>query len=218
MDKISVLHKTDEELLREFSKRCIGRIERHRPAKLFLSPFRHFLEANVGKEIEKDRLIIEHAAKAHQKGDTIEEIDVFLVFEKTKEIDRVFVEKVSVPPLSIKVRYEDIGETRRKRIVLLSGMVFDLLGAWGTECSFAGLVRNVYSETRFSELIGEMLHLYNLETRLLGASIRLLPPADRAKDFLMTKLFITMEDVARDLVRDCARGIYSGGAPCATRT
>ncbi len=68
MHKVKVMCDRDREMMQEFSGLCIMRLNEHLPFKLFLSLFQHFLDANVLKEIEKDRLIMEQAAAGFEKG------------------------------------------------------------------------------------------------------------------------------------------------------
>jgi len=93
MSKVEALCDTDREMMLEFSSLCVSRLNNYLPLKLFLSPFQHFLDANVIKEIEKDRLIIENAATHFERGRNRDDLDVNDIFEMTIKVDDEFVNK-----------------------------------------------------------------------------------------------------------------------------
>jgi hypothetical protein len=218
MDKPSLLCEKDKALLREFSSRAIRRLS-HGPLRAFRVPFVDaYLDANVLKEVEKDRLIIERAAAVFASGEGMREADVDAVFEETKGVDRNFVNHIAIPALSVTVRYEDIAEIRKRRIRSLSRAVSEVLGAWTNELPLEDAVRAAWPETRFRETLTGILHLYNLETRILGRSLRLLPPFHAAAAHVTDALFDAMEAAAKDLVDECAKTLYQERPACLNRT
>jgi hypothetical protein len=208
MSKVGALCDNDREMMLEFSGLCVRRLNNYLPLKLFLSLFQHFLDANVLKEIEKDRLIIEHAAVGFERGKERLEMDVNGLFEMTREVDKEFVKKLSNPVFSIEVRYDDFAEIRKKRILSLINMVFDLLCNWQDASPFPEIVKRTFAEKSYREVLGEVLHLYNIETRMLSNSITLHGPAGRVKDLFTEKLFATMEKTAGDIAVAYARKVY----------
>jgi hypothetical protein len=208
MNKVDVLCDRDREMMLEFSGLCVKRLNAHLPLKLFLSLFQHFLDANVLKEIEKDRLIMEHAAAGFERGKDSADMDVNELFEITKRVDKEFLKKLSTPVFSMEVRYDDFAEIRKKRIVSLVNMVFDLLRNWHAALPFSDIVKNTFAEKSYQELLSEVLHLYNLETRLLSNSITLHGPAGRVKGLFAEKLFVTMEKTAGDIAVAYTRKVY----------
>ena len=214
MKKAEILCNNDREIMSEFSRLCLKRLDSYLPLKLFLSVFQKFYEANVLKEVEKNRLIIMHAAAAFHKGQERGEIDVSELFEMTKGVDHEFVKKVSNPFFSLTIRYEDFAEVRKKRIDSSITMVFELLSNWQDELPFSDNVKSTYEENMYREVISEMLHLYNLETRMLSNSITLRGPAARAKDTFAEKLFTTMEKTAKDIATIHTLRVYAdNGSP-----
>ena len=209
MSKVDILCETDREMMLEFSRLCVGHLNNHLPLKIFLSLFQHFLDANVLKEIEKDRLIIEHAAAAFERGEGRAAVNADEVFEMTKKADREFIKKLSNPVFSIELRYDDFAEIRKKRIVSFASMVFDLLGNWHDGFSFSDVVKRTFGEEGFRTVLNEVLHLYNAETRLLSNSITFHGPAGRARNLFAEKLFTTMEKAARDISMKYASRIYA---------
>jgi len=206
--KVGVLCDKDREMMLEFSRLCVGRLNNHLPLRLFLSLFQHFLNDNVQKEIEKDRLIMEHAAASFEWGKVRADMDVTEVFEMTKKVDHEFIKKMSNPLFSIEVRYDDFAETRKKRIVALVSMVFDLLCNWQDALPFADNVKSTFGEKVYREALGEILHLYNIETRLLSNSITFHGPAGKVKDLFAEKLFAIMEKTAGEIAVIYTRKIY----------
>jgi hypothetical protein len=209
MSKVDILCDTDREMMLEFSRLCVAHLNNYLPLKIFLSLFQHFLDANVLKEIEKDRLIIEHAADVFERGKGRAAVDADEVFEMTKKTDREFIKRLSNPLFSMELRYDDFAEIRKRRIVSFSGMVFDLLGNWHDGLSFTDVVKRTFGEEGFRMFLHEVLHLYNVETRLLSNSITFHGPAGRARDLFAEKLFTTMERAARDISMKYARRIYA---------
>ena len=214
MNKVEVLCDRDREMMLEFSGLCVRRLNAHLSFKLFLSLFQPFLDANVLKEIEKDRLIIEQAAAGFESGKDRSDMDVNELFEITKKVDKEFLKKLSTPVFSMEVRYDDFAEIRKRRIVSIVNMVFDLLCNWHVALPFADIVKNTFVEKSYQELLIEVLHLYNVETRLLSNSITFHGPAGRVKDLFAEKLFDTMEKTAGEIAVAYTRKVYV--APAAT--
>lgn len=208
MDKVSLLCDWDSELMHEFSRRAFQRFTGRSLLSIPLPFISTYMEANVKKEVEKDRLIIDHAAAIHASGKGLQDLDVEEVFEETKAVDKTFLQGLLIPSLSIHVRYEDIAAVRKKRIERLSRAVFDLLGGWQDASTLAETVKRTYSEQEFKGAVLDVLSLYNLETRLLGKTIKFLPPFNRALNQFAEALFEAMEQVAEEMTESCAKKIY----------
>jgi hypothetical protein len=69
-------------------------------------------------------------------------------------------------------------------------------------------VRNAYTEREFNEVITDILHLYNQETRMLGRSLRLLPPFSRAMSSFSGALFQAMEEATEGMADTYARKLF----------
>jgi len=208
MNELDVLDEKNREMVHEFSSRCIGRIEGHAPLKAFLAPFHRFLEVNVEKEADKDRLIIECAVAAHHDGTDLRAVSREELFEETKRVDAAFLKKVSIPLLT-DVRYQDIADIRNKRIDVLFGTVCDLMKNWKAHHSFSETVRETYSPEQFRKIIIDILQLYRLETMMVAASIELPFPVRKAKDRIETKLYAVMELVAEEIAREYTEKIFA---------
>jgi hypothetical protein len=207
--QVEVLCAKDREMMLEFSDLCVRRLNRNLSLKLFLSLFQQFFDSNVHKEIEKDRLVIERSVAGHEKGKDRTDIDVAELFEATKSVDADFMKKLGNPFFSMEIRYDDFAEIRKKRIASYVHMVFDLLCNWQHAVPFDDIVKNTFAEKRYREILGEVLHLYNVETRMLGNSIIFYGPAGRVKDLFAERLFTAMEQSAGDIVAAYARRVYA---------
>jgi hypothetical protein len=212
MNRVDLLCDVDRQMMLEFSGRCIARLGSYLPLKLFLSVFQSYLDANVLKEIEKDCLIIEHAAAAYEGGKGRVAVNVSELFEMTKKVDDEFIRSLSNPLFSIRVRYIDFGEIRKKRIASFIDMVFDLMANWNEGLPFVGAVKRTFEEVRYTEILGEILHLYNVETKMLSNSVSFFGPAAKLKELFAEKLFHTMEETAREIAAEYARRAYEDNA------
>ena len=208
MNELDVLDEKNREMVYEFSSRCIDRIEGHVPLKALLAPFHSFLEANVVKEADKDRLIIECAVAAHYDGTDLRAVSREELLEKTKRVDAGFLKKVSLPFLS-DVLYKDVADIRNKRIDVLFGTVCDLMKNWKGHHSFSETVRNTYSPQRFKGIIIDILQLYRLETMMVAASIKLPSPARIVIDLIEPKLYAIMGLVAEEIAGEYTEKIFA---------
>jgi hypothetical protein len=210
MDKAAILCEKDKGMLQEFSRRVVGRVA-GRSLSAFRLPFiGAYIDANVMKEVEKDRIIICHAAEAIAAGKGADDMDSDALFEETKTVDRTFVKNLVIPSLSVRVRYEDFAGIRKTRIRLLANDVHHVLRGWDDASSFEERLRSAYTEEQFKEALTEILHLYNLETRMLSRSIRFFPPFHGVMSVFAETMFNTMEAVSTELVDDYAKKIYQG--------
>lgn len=209
MNRVSILCNKDATMMNEFNRMCIDDLNEHFMFSLFLPLFHEFMVANVQKETDKDRLIIEHAGSAFMEGKSPEDVNADAVFETTKDVDRGFLKKISHLPLLVMVKYDDIKDTRIDRIRLLTLTVFELLGKWGSNMNFSDAVRNAYSEGQFKKIINGILRLYNRETKILAESINVLPPINIAKDIFVETLFGVMEKAREETSRELVRMVYA---------
>ena len=209
MDKAAILCEKDGALLREFSRRVVRRVT-HRAVPIRLPFIGDYIDSNVMKEVEKDRIVICRASEAFHAGKGAVDMDRDALFEETKAVDRTFVKKLLIPSFSLNVRYEDFADIRKKRIRLLVDAVHAVLRGWNDAATLEETLRAVFPLDQFKESLTEILHLYNLETRILSRSVRFLPPFHGVMAKFADVLFNTMETESRDLVDDYANNIYGG--------
>ncbi len=214
MDRIGQLCDADSDMMHEFSRRSIARISGGPLLSVALAFFPSYLEANVGKEVEKDRLIIEEAAAASIAGRPACDLDLEEIFEKTKITDTAFVENLLIPSFTITVHYGDFADIRIQRIWRIARTVYALLGKWPDGATLADAVRAAYPAGEFRDIIAEILHLYNLETKTLGDAIR--SPFHAAIRAASEALFRAMEEATKELSSDYTERIYgtAAGASC----
>ncbi len=204
MDKVGILCEKDSHMMFEFSRQSLDRISSQSLLLGVLPFFSTYLDANVKKEVDKDRLIIEEAAGAYAAGKPVCDLDLEDIFDKTKDIDRIFLKGLPLSS-SLVVRYSDFADIRLRRIWRISKTVYALLEKWPDSTSFSNAVKQAYSGSKFKGIIAEILHLYSEETRILGRSLRLPPPLSMAAQTFTETLFQTMEDVTEDIA-----GRYAG--------
>jgi hypothetical protein len=192
MNKVGILCEKDNAMLHEFSKRALKRVTGQALSSLSLPFVSSYMEANVMKEADKDRIVIENASAVYQAGKQSVDLDVDAVFENTKTVDRAF---------------EGI---RKQRIRCLSTAVHDLLGSWEDAAGFEDAVRRAFTRQRFKDVMTEVLRLYNLETKMLSGSIKFFHPFSSAINFLAEAVFTAMEEASAGLVDECAGKIYGG--------
>ncbi len=209
MDRVDILYEKDSAMMHEFSRLSLNRIDGPLVSMAF-SLFSSYMEANVRKEVEKDRLIIGEAAAAHAAGHPACDMDLEDIFEKTKETDKAFLQGLMIPSFALTVRYSDFADIRIRRIWRIAKTVYALLDAWTEGASFSDAARKSYAAGEFRETVAEILHLYSLETRMLGDAIRS-PFRTTMRDFAES-LFHAMEQAKEELSNDYMRKIYDGAA------
>jgi hypothetical protein len=207
VDKISILCEKDKDMMFEFSRLSLGRIGNQSLLLGVLPFFSNYIDSNVKKEVDKDRLIIEEAAGAHAAGKPICDLDLEDIFDKTKNIDKVFLNRLPLSSSFI-VRYSDFADIRIQRIWRISKTVYALLENWPDTVSFTDAVRQAYTGDAFKDILAEILHLYNQETRMLSKSLRLLPPFNKAAQKYAETLFQAMEEVTEDIAEQYTRKIF----------
>ncbi len=206
MDRVRIIADKNRSMMQDFSRKSLEVVQLNSFQSLTLPVFSRYLDANVGKEVEKDRLIIGEAAAAFFAGRPSCDLDLEEIFEKTKIVDREFLENLSIPSFSISVRYSDFADIRIQRIWRIALTVYEVFKKWPDDGSFGQAVRNTYSEYEFRHILDEILHLYSQETRMLGDAIR--SPFHKTILAYLTSLFDAMETVREGLAAAYARKIF----------
>lgn len=206
MDRTGILCAKDSEMMHEFSRRSLEVVHVRSLLSAGISFFSSYLEGNIKKEVDKDRMIIREAAAAFAQGRPACDVDLEDLFERTKSIDKTFLDRLLIPSFAISVRYSDFADIRIRRIWLIVRTVYPLLRHWPDNGSFREAVRSSYSEQEFRGVIIEMLHLYNEETRMLKDSIR--SPFHGSISEYLEALYHAMESVMRELADGYARNLY----------
>jgi hypothetical protein len=218
VDKVAELCSLDHVFLSEYSRRSIGRIAGRSSVMPPLPFLSKYMEANVEKETEKDRLIIRYAAEALKPGESPEDAELDDLFEETKAVDRRFLKRLLIPSLSIHVSYEEIADIRKKRIELLASAAALVFGGWIPSLTFHNVVRAVFTQSTFTGSLADILHLYNLETRVVTRSVRFFSPLNRAITHFADSFFEAMEAVSQEMLSECSEKIFSGEKECTEQT
>jgi hypothetical protein len=208
MDKVLILCAKDSEMMHEFSRRSLHALHDRSLLSVTLSFFSDYLDGNVRKEVDKDALTIRETAAAFESGRPVCDLDLEDIFEKTKEIDKTFIAGLMIPSFSLSVRYSDFADIRIQRIWRIARTVYCLLSKWPDGASFGTAVRNCYTESEFKAVLSEILHLYSLETRMLGDSIR--SPFHTSLQHYLESLFQSMESVRDELAAGYTTMIFGG--------
>ena len=87
-------------------------------------------------------------------------------------------------------------------------MVFDLLPNWQDKVPFPFIVKTTFTEEGYLKVLREVLHLYNVETRMLSNSFTFHGPAGKVKDLFAERLFTTMEKTAGEIALEYTRRVY----------
>ncbi len=206
MNRVRILCDRDRDLLDEFSRRSLKGVQTGSVRSAVLRFFSSYLDGNVRKEAEKDRLIIEESAAGFESGRPACDLDLEDIFEKTKRTDRDFLDSLTVPAFVVSIRYSDFADIRIRRIWRLARSVYDILSVWPETASFSDAVRKAYTGDEFRKILIEILHLYSLETRALGGSIR--SPFHSAIAAYSNALFAAMESATEELAEACARELF----------
>jgi len=195
-------------MMQEFSTRTAARLGDYTLFKLLLPAFRAFLDINVRKEIEKDRLVILHAAAARHAGSAPQEADIQRLLQQAREIDQKFLQQAAVFPINIHIEYRDIEQFRRRRIERLIELAGRLLAQWETTPRFRAAAARLYPRAEFESLLRDILELYSAETRMLRRSVHIPQIFNFARDSLSETVHSVMVSVAKDLAGELTHKVY----------
>lgn len=208
MNKVKLLCAMNRIMMETFSRHTVDSLKSHTLFRLALPPFQSFLDINVGKEVEKDRMVIALAAKLHQSGTKPDPSHVAALLQAAREIDQDFVRKTAVFPIDIRIRYQDIEHYRQQRIELLLQTSYHILNQWQDKASFRAAMNKLYNETQFRGLIHDILRLYAMETRMLSRSVRIPRLLGPARDAVTQTITNIMQREAEALAKSLAHTVY----------
>ena len=208
MNRVNVLCAMNRFMMETFSQRTVESLKGHTLFRLALPPFQSFLNINVAKEVEKDRLVIAQAAKVHQSGTEPDPGHVAALLQKAREIDQTFVRNATAFPIDIQIQYQDIEHYRQQRIELLLQTSYRILTQWQDVSSFRAAVNELYNEAQFRHLLHDILRLYAMETRMLSRSVRIPNLLTLARDAVTQTITNVMEQEAEALAKSLAHTVY----------
>jgi hypothetical protein len=198
------LARLNGRILHAYSRRTITALRAALPMRLALPHLEPVLALNVGKEVEKDALVIRHA-RDPATGDATDWNDVLAqLMQATKDIDRQFLARVGKFPVEIVVRYDEIAPIRARRIKLLHESASRILVARDSHLHLRGAMQASFSREEFAHLLYELFRLYAEETRSLSRSVRLPGPLVPLRELIAQELLNVMLRVARPLANEIA--------------
>ena len=206
MDKVRILSAMSGAMMQEFSARTAARLGDYTLFSLLLPVFRAFLDINVRKEIEKDRLVI--ACAAQRAGSAPQEADIQRLLQQAREIDQKFLQQAAVFPVNIHIEYRDIEQIRRRRIARQLEAAGRLFAQWHQTPRFRVAVARLYSRAEFESLLRAILELYSAETKMLSRSVHMPRIFNIARDSLSETVHTVMVGVAEGLAGELTRKVY----------
>jgi hypothetical protein len=198
----------DAAMMREFSARTVRQLESHTLFRLLLPVFRSFLEINVRKEIDKDRLAILRAAAAWRAGGAPGPADVDALLQQAREVDQRFLREAAVFPVNIRIEYRELEPFRRRRVEMLLAAAHGLFTRWETVPRFRAAVAAQYTRAEFEKLLHEIMRLYAAETRALSRSVNIPSLFNTARDSVSDTVYSVMTGVAGELAVELTRRVY----------
>jgi hypothetical protein len=208
MDRAHALAVLNGKILAAYSSRTIDSLRASAPLRVALPYIEPVLALNVGKEIRKDALVIEHAAAAAANGEPPPRANVAELFARTRAIDEDFVARTGALPVRVVIRYDEIEPVRTKRIRYILDAAYRICRAWERPPRLRDAIRTAYERSDFELVFCVILDLYAQETRALSRSVQLpsllAPLRERAAKHLAT----VMSQAASRLTADVARGLY----------
>ena len=196
-------------MMKEFSTRTIEGLRRHKIFKLILPAFTSFLEINVNKEVEKDKQIILCAFELKTQGRPPTDEDTAGLLQKSREIDRKFLQDISTLAASIDIRYEVIEQYRSRRIRKILEEVYRVLIAWDSIRGFRTVIISLYTHDQLVQFLREIFTLYINETRTLSESVKIPRKLLIVRNTLFQRVGTIMEQVADDLATELAGVVFS---------
>jgi len=208
MNRVNILCHMNRVMMETFSQRTVESLKSYTLFRLALPPFQSFLDINVGKEVEKDRLVVLQAADLQESGVTPDSTHVTALLQQAREIDHAFVRKAALFPVDIQIQYQDIEHYRQQRIELLLHASYRILGQWQNLSSFRAAVNKLYEQAQFQELLHKILSLYAMETRMLSRSVRIPHLLSLARDAVTQTISTVMQQEAEALARSLTHVVY----------
>ncbi|MBI5791032.1 MAG: hypothetical protein HZA63_06135 [Rhodocyclales bacterium] len=204
MKRAKALARLNGRMLHAYSRRTTAALRAALPLRLALPHLEPVLALNVGKEVEKDTLVILRAGEPTVGEARDREATLTQLMLATKEIDRQFLARVGNFPIEIVVRYDEIVPIRARRIKLLHDAALRVFAAGEAPLRLRGALQASYSRDEFAQLLYELFRLYAEETRSLSRSVRLPRPLVPLRELIAQELLNVMLRVAWSLAKEIA--------------
>jgi hypothetical protein len=208
MDRTHALAALNGKIMAAYSRRTIEALRAALPLRVALPHLEPVLALNLDKEVRKDALVIQYAGEARTAGSAPGREAIQQLFDATRAVDRMFLERVGAFPVRIVIRYEEIAPVRMERIERLLRAAYRILVAWHTGMGLRAALRATYPQPDLDRLLHEMLRLYAMETRALSRSVRLPALLTPVRERVAQGLFTIMNDVATRLTTELVHTVY----------
>lgn len=207
-ERARVLAAVNRRIIETFSWRTVDALRAVVPVRLALPFFEPVLALNVGKEADKDAVVIRCGADALATGSAPGRETVQRLIEETKSIDRAFLDRIGAFPVGIVIRYEEVAPFRTQRIERLLFAAYRILDAWRTASGLRAALFAAYPQAELHRELCAMLKLYALETHALSRSVRLPAVLTPLRERLARGLNSVMNAAATQLASDLSRVVY----------
>jgi hypothetical protein len=208
VDRPGALAGLNRRILEAYSRRTIDRLRAALPLRVALPHLEPILARNVAKETQKDALVIRRAGAALAAGREPDREALTGLLEATQDIDKAFLAQVGMLPIRIVVPYHEIAPIRMQRIERLFAAACRILGAWCMERGLRAAVQESYPRAELERLLGDLLRLYAVETRVLSRSVQLPMLLVPLRDRISQSLYEIMGDVARRLAGELSNAVF----------
>jgi len=195
-------------MMESFSQRTVEGLKGYTLFRLALPPFQTFLDINVSKEVDKDRMVIVQAANLLQSGTRPDSEHVAALLQGAREIDQAFMREAAMFPIDIQIQYQDLEHYRQQRIELLLQTSYRILSQWQGVCSFRAAVNEIYNAAQFRDLLHNVLRLYAMETHMLSRSVHIPHLLSMARNAVTQTITNVMEQEAEVLAKSLAHTVY----------
>lgn len=166
------------------------------------------LARNVGKEQQKDALVIRRAGAMLAEGRQVDRDVMRELLDATKDIDRRFLAQVGTLPIRIVVPYDEIAPIRLRRMERLFDAANRILGAWRSRPRLRAAVQESYPREELERLLEDLLRLYAVETRVLSRAMKLPALIVPLREHIAQSLYEIMNDVSKRLAGELSGAVF----------
>jgi len=208
MERAGALVALNRKILQEYSRRTSEALSAALPFRVALPHLERLLASNVGKEVQKDALVIRRAQDAAVLGSPPSRENLHELLDATKNIDRDFLAGVGHLPIGIVISYDEIAPLRLQRIERLCHGSFRILQAWQPGRGLRSAIHASFARAELERLLLDLLRLYALETQVLSRAVRLPALLSPLRDRIGQGLNRVMNETARRLAYSLAGMVY----------
>lgn len=208
MDRIGALAALNRKILLTYSARTSRALADAVPLRIAVPHIEAVLAFNVGKEIDKDALVIREAAGAVAAGVGVLPETLRRLLQDAREVDQAFLRRVGRLPVGIVIPYDDIEPVRLRRIERLYTATHRVLTAWAPDARTRDALQVSYTRVELEGWLYDWLRLYALETQVLSRAVRLPALIVPLRERIALGLFRIMQDTGARLAHAAAAMVY----------